>query len=65
MQIHQIEIAGDTTEAEQFCQYLKSLGHDARVGKSTGNYVDGAWTSSDANAQEIMNNLWNEYCNGR
>jgi len=62
MKKHQIEIAVDTVEAESFKIWLIDNGHNAEIGTSTGNYVDGEWTSCDPNANEIMNNLWDEYC---
>lgn len=61
---HEIEIAVDHTEAEEFCAWLNEQGHSATVGRYTGNYVDGEWTSSSAEAGEILNTLWDEYCNG-
>ena len=63
MEKHKIEIAVDTTEAKQFCNWLKKQGHDASVGSSTGNYVDGEWTSGNDEADEIFRDLWESYCN--
>jgi hypothetical protein len=60
---HEIEIACDTVEAEQFRDWLIAQGHSAKIGRSTGNYVDGMWTSTDTEANEIMNGLWSDYCN--
>ena len=60
---HTIIIACDHEEGEKFVEWLNNAGHDASIGRSTGNYVDGAWTSSDAEANEISNSLWTEYCN--
>lgn len=60
---YRIELSIDTTEAEQFCAWLIEQGHDAKIGRSTGNYVNGAWTSADETANEIMNALWSSYCN--
>ena len=60
---YQIEIASDTIEAEEFCYYLNKNGHDAIIGNTTGNYVDGNCTNSDIDANEIMNGLWSDYCN--
>ncbi len=57
-----IEIAVDHTEAARFAQWLRSCGHDASVGRTTGNYVDGAWTSSDPDASEALRVLWAAYC---
>ena len=57
-----IEIANDTTECEQFTDWLNAQGHTATIGRSTGNYVNGAWTSRDAAASEIFNSLWTAYC---
>lgn len=63
MAAYKLEISNDTPEAEQFCAWLNAQGHDARVGNSTGNYVDGEWTSSSAEANSVMNALWDAYCN--
>lgn len=63
MMTYTIEIACDNPEAEAFAEWLKAQGHDAKVGRSTGNYVDGSWTSNNAAANEIMNDLWDQYCN--
>ena len=60
---HKIEIACDTPEADEFSEYLNKQGHDADIGTSTGNYIDGIWTSGDITANRIMNNLWIDYCN--
>lgn len=60
---HRIEVSFDNPEAEQFVAWLNANGHDAKVGRSTGNYVDGNWTSSDLDASQIMNALWDSYCN--
>lgn len=56
-----IEIASDHSEAEQFCAWLRARGHDARVGRSTGSYVEGRWTSINEDAAEILRTLWNAY----
>lgn len=58
-----VEIAADTTEAEQFSAWLNAQGHTATVGRSTGNYINGEWTSTSAEASEIMRRLWDAYCN--
>ncbi len=63
MKTHKIEIAVDTEQAEEFVAWLNAQGHDATVGTSTGNYVDGTWTSTDEQANEIMRELWDSYCN--
>lgn len=60
---YRIEIASDHHEAEQFCAWLSARGHDAKIGNSTGNYVDGVRTT-DNDANEIMRALWDAYCNG-
>ena len=59
-----IEIAVDHAEGEEFVGWLNNQGHDARLGTSTGNYIDGEWTSSDDSANEILQKLWEEYCDG-
>ncbi len=58
-----IEIACDHHEAAAFCLWLTRQGHDAMIGTTTGNYVDGILTDSDADASNTMNRLWAEYCN--
>lgn len=63
MNKYEIIIACDQHEGEQFKNWLIARGHDAEIGNSTGSYVDGAWTSSDQDANEIMNQLWSDYCN--
>lgn len=63
MSTFEIIIAADTLEAKGFAIWLERQGHSAKVGDSTGNYVDGVWTSSDTAADEIMSRLWGEYCN--
>ena len=60
---HRIEIACDTPEAEQFAAYLTAQGHDAKVGRTTGDYIDGAWTSHNEEASDTMRALWTAYCN--
>ena len=60
---YEIEIAVDTPEAEQFRDWLIAQGHDAKIGRSTGNYVDGVSTS-DPEANDIMRALWDAYGNG-
>lgn len=64
MKKHKIEIAVDHLEGSKFVAWLNKNGHDAAIGSSTGNYVDGEWTSSDDDANQILNNLWDKYCNG-
>jgi hypothetical protein len=59
---YKISIAIDTTEADEFLDFLKKQGHDADINTSTGNYVNGIRTSTDECAKEIMNSLWVKYC---
>ena len=59
---YEIELACDTVESEQFRDYLIAQGHTAKIGNSTGNYVDGMSTRNPE-ANEIMNDLWGAYCN--
>lgn len=58
-----IIISSDNDDGEQFAAWLQQQGHTASVGNSTGNYINGALTSSDAEANETMGMLWNSYCN--
>ena len=57
-----VEIANDTPDADEFAAWLNVQGHSATVGRSTGSYIDGAWTSHDIEASEIMRSLWEAYC---
>ena len=63
MKKHKIEIAVDHHEGSKFVAWLNKNGHDAALGSSTGNYVDGERTSSDDDANQILNTLWDKYCN--
>ena len=64
MGLHEIVISVDTNEGAEFAMWLRQRGHSARVGTSTGNYIDGVWTSTDEAANQIMGNLWDRYCRG-
>lgn len=57
-----IEIACDAVEATEFVEWLQGRGHDAIVGETTGNFIDGVHTSSSINANDILADLWAEYC---
>jgi len=59
---HTVVISCDNDEANQFAAWLNTNGHTATVGNSTGNYIDGTWTSADGDADEIMQALWSAYC---
>lgn len=62
--LHKIIIACDHEEAQAFVDWLNTQGYEAQVGRDTGNYIDGVWTSSDPDVNEKMNDLWDRYCNG-
>ena len=62
MCIYTITIAVDTPEAFSFADWLEARGHSATVGDTSGDYVDGIWTSTDAAAAAVLNRLWGEYC---
>ena len=57
-----IIIGSDNDEADKFAAWLNQQGHSATIGNSTGNYVNGACTSSDCGANETMRSLWDAYC---
>jgi len=57
-----IEIAVDHIEGPEFLEWLQRQGHDAHIGTSTGNFVDGENTSSDERVGDIMRSLWEQYC---
>jgi hypothetical protein len=63
MKKYKIEVAVDTVEGENFVAWLNAQGHNAAMGTSTGNYVDGTWTSTDEQVNEIIRGLWESYCN--
>ena len=60
---NKIEISNDTPDGEQFAAYLNGNGYNARVGRSTGNYIDGVCTSHDEYANVLLNGLWERFCN--
>ena len=53
-----IEIAHDTPDGNEFIEWLNNRGYDARIGNTTGNYIDGEWTSTDEDLNKLMNELW-------
>jgi hypothetical protein len=53
----QIEIACDHHEADQFRDWLIAQGYDAKIGRSSGNYIDGIRSTDE------INRLWADYCN--
>ena len=63
MESHTFEIACDAPEAAEFAAWLNDRGHEAVVGRTTGNYVDGDCTSHDDDARGVMNLMWEMYCN--
>ena len=60
---YEIKVACDTEECEQFVEWLNEQGHSAEMSNSSGNYINGLWTSVHEIADEIMRRLWSEYCN--
>ena len=62
MKTYTVVVSTDTESGDQFVEWLIEQGHDAALGNSTENYIDGACASSDENASMTMNTLWNEYC---
>ena len=58
---HEIEIAADHAEGEQFAEWLSTRGHTAYVGNTTASLVDG---EPNVGGDSILNSLWDEYCNG-
>lgn len=58
-----IELAVDHEEGEEFCEWLNNRGGiTAYTGTTTGNYVNGIWTSYDPESSTFLNLLWEEYC---
>ena len=62
MNTYEIKVSFNTAEAEQFVEWLNEQGHSAEISDHTGDYVDGVWTSTDEDANEIMTRLWTDYC---
>jgi hypothetical protein len=60
---YEIEISCDHEEGEAFVKWLRIHGHEAKIGESTANKVDGGWTSTDREYNVIFDDLWNRYCN--
>lgn len=63
MEAYDIEIAADHTESQEFSNFLNRLGHTATIGSTTANRIDGESTSNSADANEIMRQLWEDFCN--
>ncbi len=63
-----IEIGTDSCDGheEAFRDWLNERGHLAHVGRTTGSYVDGVWTSESSDegrhANEVLNSIWSKYC---
>lgn len=62
METYRIEVASDTAELETFVQWLCDHGHNATIGRSTGDYINGVWTAHNEEARAIINKLWEDYC---
>ena len=63
MTTYRLEVACNTLQGAEFVQWLNEKGHDAKLGNSTGDYVNGEITSNqEAPAGEIMRSLWTEFC---
>jgi hypothetical protein len=50
--------------AIEFCDWLNKQGHDAKIGTSTRNYIDGYCTSHNDDMNMVMNEFWNEFSCG-
>jgi hypothetical protein len=60
MKKYRIEVSGETPEGADFVAWLNEQGHDAKLGRTSGDYVDGVGTNN-IEANEIMRTLWEEY----
>jgi hypothetical protein len=60
---YDITIACDHAEGEEFAAWLNVQGHRAKIGRDTGNYIDGIRTSASPVASDIMRSLWEAYGN--
>ena len=55
-------VARDHIEAEKFVGWLNSEGYRAKIGSDTHHRIDGRDTHTDDEAHEMMQSLWNRYC---
>jgi len=62
MEKYEIEISSDHEDGKNFVDWLTDQGHNAEIGNTTGNFIDGVWTNTDEKANQILNQLWKEYC---
>jgi len=62
MKKHIIEVSRYSYQSAPFVDWLNDHGHDASLGNTTGNYIDGVSTSHDWSANDIMTVLWESYC---
>jgi len=59
----EIELAGDTPDGDKFVEWLTKKGHDARIGTTDGNFINGVNTSSDDIVAIKMHDFFEEFCN--
>lgn len=57
----EITVESGSHEAEEFVAWLIEQGHTAELGDQ--NEIDGVATYGDENIGNIMNGLWESYCN--
>jgi len=57
-----IEVACDMKEADEFAEWLRGQGHEARVSDSTGSTIDGVGTHADERVAREWEALWLAYC---
>jgi hypothetical protein len=57
-----IEVAYDNEDCSGFVAWLNEQGHEAKMGGTTGSYVDNDWILGCCEANNIFNALWDVYC---
>ena len=57
-----IEIACDIDEGEAYLAWLRAHGHTARIGSTTGTFLNGFHTAHHGAARRVSEQLWNDYC---
>lgn len=59
---YDIELSVDHEQGEEFAEFLRKKGHNAFVGDTSTNIVNGEWTGINPYRQIVLNKLWDEFC---
>lgn len=58
---HNIMVSCDHEDGQRFVEWLQEQGHTARLGATTGSFVNG-YRTTEPEAQQVMTELWEAYC---